>query len=605
MNRRNIRRIVLLDPPFFRFLNEDQRSVPLGLAYLAAALRAKGFQDVVIYNADFNPHQRLGVCNRGYYDEMNRFEEYLAAVTNDAHPIYREVVSTIADCKPDLVGISSRTAKFFITRTIIRLLKETLGDDVPIVVGGPHATANPEHVLIRTQADYVVRGEGEHSMVELAMLLDGGGGRAGNILRKDIAGLSYRQDGHEGQVIHNPARPLIQDLDTIPFPDRSRILHSHMMPPNDFGNIFSSRGCPFACAFCDARTTWSRQVRRHSPGYIADEILDIRQKYGTSFFSFQDDCFVTRPEHTIALCEAMQERGLAGLPKTEFRWWCEIHPNMVSEGLIGKMKAANCVAVAIGAESGSQRTLDAINKSSSQETIRRAARIIRDAGLSLSVFFMIGFPWETESDIQETLSFMEEIEPDNPTVSVLTPLPGTEIARYCRERNLIQYDEDYLTLFHQRSSHFYSDRIPDERSQSIIRDAMLRCENLARRKRREKISRFVRDYAAPDVLEREGIRLEVLDADGQALPNDWTPAGEAVPPRIGVILDQSYTSEKVIVRLTGRNNGQTMLSDASCDRLGKMILKEFPQYAAVEVHRGAADDGVKPRTVLYERARLS
>lgn len=566
-------RILLLDPPFFRFLSEDQRSVPLGPAYLAGALRAAGFEDVVLYNADFDPRRKQSVCNRGYFEEMSRFDAYLKAVTDERHPLYREVVDTVAAARPDFVGITLRTAKFFIAKTLIRLLKDALGD-VPIVVGGPHATANPDHVLERTQADAVVRGEGEETIVELVRALSAGRTPAG------IAGVSWRR-GHS--IVHEPGRPFVPELDRLALPARDRILHAETLSPDDFGNILSSRGCPFACAFCDSRTTWTRRVRRHSPARVADEIEAIRAAHGTTFFSFQDDCLSTSHSRIGALCDEFERRGLAALPRAEFRWWCEIHPTVVTAEVVARMKAAGCVAMAIGAESGSQRTLDAIDKSSSPDVVRRAARLIREAGLSLSVFFMIGFPWETEADIEETLTFMEELAPDNPTVSVLTPLPGTPIYRYCEQHGLIDHQKvlasDFLTLFHQRSEHFFSETIDDERSRAIIHDALTRRERLAGARRQAHLARVFAERVTP-ALDRAGLRLRLAtDAD----EDGWDQLEDAVP----VSVDQVYQEERIDVRVHDRAAAAGLTADAVA-RLGAALLRAFPQYATVVV--AAADD---------------
>lgn len=593
-----IKKILLLDPPFFRFLHEAQKGVPLGIAYLAGALRKHGFRDVVVYNADLDPYQKLGVCNRGYYDEMSHFDAYLKDVMNDRHPIYQEVIATIIDHKPDFIGISVRTAKFFITKTLIRLIREALGP-VPIAVGGPHASANPDHVLLRSDADFVVRGEGEETIVELVQALNQVGPSwrsqvAAGTVRVDrqlplihekikgttflakVNGLTYRE---RGQIIHNEDRPFVENLDDIPPPEKDLILHSHIMTPNDFSVFFSSRGCPYACTFCDSRTTWSRRVRQHSPERIVDEMIAVKEKYGSAFFAFYDDIFVLDPKHTLAFCEELRRRGLADLPKTEFRWWCEVHPQCVSEKVIEEMKAANCVAVAIGGESGNQRTLTQIQKASSENHIREAARVIRQAGLSLSIFFMIGFPWETEEDIRETLAFMEELEPDNPTVSVLTPLPGTAIYDYCRQRNLIQYDDDFLTLFHQRSSHFHSEVLNDDQSRLLIEESMRRCADLAGRKRRERIQRFVRERVIPELQEHDGLGVDVSEQDNHEL-TAWSINGASA--RVHMAVDQNYTDEKIFVNVGG-GHGSSRLSQSLIEKVGTMLLQEFPQYREVEI----------------------
>lgn len=557
-------RILLLDPPFFRFLQEDQRGVPLGLAYLAGALRAQGYRDLVIYNADFDPDKGQGVCNRGYFDEMNRFDDYLAAVTCDDHPIYQDVLRTVTEFAPDIITISLRTAKFFITRTLIRLLRKRFGG-LPIIVGGPHATANPEHVLERTEADTIVRGEGEATLVELLQRMEDGGDLS------TVAGISFR-DGE--RIQHTADRAFIEDLDSLPFPARDLILNHQRMGPDDFSNLFSSRGCPFACAYCDSRRTWSRKVRRHSPKYIVAEIWDIKRRFGSTFFPFQDDCFVTSKEHLYELCEEMHRSGLAQLPLSEFRWWCEIHPTLISDEVVATMKKANCVAIAMGAESGSQRTLDAINKTVSPDTVIKAARIIREAGLSLSTFFMIGFPWETEEDIEATLRYMEEVAPDKPVVSILTPLPGTPIYDYCVEHDLVDFDEDYLTLFHQRSSHFYSEHIDDERSREIIFNALERCERIAEKTRSEKIA----IYLGSEVLPQLPLSSEVLP---KLVDHPYDREEKPSTLKVG----HSYTDEKAVLTFSGETE-PALLEPSLLKQIATLFLKGFPQYVSIEFLNG-------------------
>ena len=525
------------------------------------------------------------------------------------------MLSTILDYKPDFIGFSVRTAKFFVTKTLIRLIRETLGP-VPIAVGGPHASANPDHVLLRSDADFVVRGEGELTIVELIQTLNQlGSGWRKHMGRQDVSksriiplvqekiqgsgpfskvkGLGYRENGH---IIHNEDRPFVDNLDDIPPPEKDLILHSHMMTPNDFSVFFSSRGCPYACTFCDSRTTWSRRVRQHSPKRIVDEIVAVKEKYGSAFFAFYDDIFVLDPKHTLAFCDELQRRGLADLPKTEFRWWCEVHPQCVTEKVIWAMKDANCVAVAIGGESGNQRTLTQIQKSSSEEHIRNAAQLIRQAGLSLSIFFMIGFPWETEDDIRETLDFMEELEPDNPTVSVLTPLPGTSIYEYCKEKNLINYDDDFLTLFHQRSSHFHSEVLNEEQSKVLIEEAMRRCSDLAGRKRRERIQRFVRERIIPELHEQDGLGVEVYEDQAKDLIA-WSLNGASA--RVHMAVDQSYTDEKILVDIGGgdRHPG---LAKPLIQKVGKMLLEEFPQYREVEVRERVGTENFVHSVLSWE-----
>mgnify|MGYP001619048145 CR=1 FL=1 len=274
-----IKKILLIDPPFFRFFNESQSGAPLGLCYLASNLIRAGFKDVFIYNADFDHLKRLKECNKYFFEEVDSFDSYKKRIRNLCDPIYKEVLSNIAEYKPDIIGISIKTAKFFISKTIIELIKQDYPDTI-IVAGGPHPTVMPEHVLKNTKADFLLRGEGENIFTEFVKRVNDGGNLS------NLQGLSYRKDGN---TLHNPLPDFIADLDSIAFPDKDVILHRDSMVNDDFGNIFSSRGCPFSCSFCDSRSIWSQKVRRRTPQNIVDEIIFLKEKYGTSFFSFSDD----------------------------------------------------------------------------------------------------------------------------------------------------------------------------------------------------------------------------------------------------------------------------------------------------------------------------
>jgi radical SAM superfamily enzyme YgiQ (UPF0313 family) len=574
----SIKKVLLVDPPFFRFMGERQSSTPLGLAYLAGALKQAGF-DVTIYNADFEHREQVPEANKAFSSEVSGFDAYRRGVTDANHPLYSEVVDQIAEQAPDLIGITVKTGKFFVSKTLIGLIKDRL-PDVPIVVGGNHVTADAEHTLRRTRADFAVHGEGERTLVALAQGLS-----AGDAALYELAGLSFRRGG---ELVHNAPAEQVMDLDEIPFPDRDCILHSDSMTPNDFGNLFASRGCPFACTFCDSRTTWTRRVRRRSAANVVDEMVQIKAKYGTTFFSFSDDCFVTKLDETYELCDEIDRRGLSALGKKEFRFWCEIHPNLITEPLVRRLKKSGCVAIAIGAESGSQRTLDHINKASSTDVIRNAARAIKACDVDLTTFFMIGFPWENEADIGATVDFMAELNPDSGNLSILTPLPGTPVYDYCAERGLVKYDEDFLNCFHQRSSLFVSDAITADRSREIITGAFQRVDQLIEGNRRAKIQRTLERVIAADSASRFGLKLAMaggLTADAGAA--DGPADGPAEGADVTLSCDQDYASATIDVSLVVRE-GTAPEPDLAALRayLSAALLNELPQYAQVQFAAG-------------------
>ncbi|MCX7970263.1 MAG: B12-binding domain-containing radical SAM protein [Negativicutes bacterium] len=537
----NKQRIMLIDPPLFRFLQENQPAPPLGLCYIAGYLRQQGYDDVVIYNADYDPGQRLSECNRAFSREVEKFQHYRQAVTDDQHPLYKEIIDTVAGYRPDVIGLSSKTAKFYVLKKIAAQIKRHF-PEVTVVAGGPHASSCPIEMLDSTAVDAVVIGEGEITFHELITALANGRdlGR--------VAGIGYRR---AGRAVINQPRPLLENLDLLPFPAKDLVMHYQTVPADNMGGIFSSRGCPFACSFCDARSVWTRRVRRRSPANIVAEIIQIREKYGTSFFTFSDDCFVTDQAHLSAFCRELQASGLPGLPRRQFRWWCEIHPRLVSQPVVEAIAAAGCVAVAIGVESASEKTMQLINKKSSRQLVKTAARIIKQAGLNLVVFCMIGFPWETREDIMETVEFMEELGPDSGNLSILTPLPNTEIYNYCQERGLINYDADYLNCFHQREAGFFSDLISYEESRAVIREAFARVDNIIEKTRADKIADwFNRRFG-----------------EGTAASNY---AGQRRP----LLVSQSYADQTIEV--AAADDHQWLTGDGP--GLARQLFDHFPQY---------------------------
>lgn len=547
------RKILLIDPPFFRFMDENQPNPPLGLAYLTSYCMERGFSNVVIYNADFNPFEDLGECNRAYAEETNIFDTYKKRVKDLKHPLYKEVLKTIDEQAPDVIGFSLTTAKFFICKNLIKMTKEK-NEHIPIIVGGPHATAKPEEVLGRTKADFVVRGEGEVTFYELLKSIF-----SEDKNYKEIDGISFKKDG---EIIHNRPREYIKDLDTIPFPCKDAMLFSEYVDKDNMGGLFSSRGCPFNCAFCDARTTWSRRVRRHSPQNIVEEIIFTKRKYGTTFFSFSDDCFITNKHHTLKLCDLLIQSGLAKLPKKDFRWWCEIHPRFITHDVVSKMKEAGCVAVAMGVEAGSQKTLDKIHKSTTKDMIRNAAKIIKNNGVELVVFCIIGFPWETTDDIEATMEFMRELKPDSGNLSILTPLPSTEIYDYCLEKGLIDFDADYLNCFHQRSSHFYSELIDDEESRTIVKNSFSRIDGYVNENRRTKIVNYLKQIVIPLVFKGESsLNYKKLIYN----------------------VDQDYSKKKIDIIINSNINEKLL------NEICMTVLERYPQYLVIWVKSREGD----------------
>ncbi len=399
---------LLINPPWFILEEAElgQNATPSGLCYLAAALEKNDFE-VKVLNAERTD-------KNFYYDwtrEIDAFESFRAREIKE-HPVWQKVIDRVKSFAPDLVGISIRTPALESARNLCALIKD-LDSEIGIVVGGPHPTVMAGDMLAAGNVDYVVRGEGEETLVDLVKCLS----RSGDLA--DIKGLSYQ---HEGKIVHNPERPM-SDLAVITPPAKHLMLDLEAHDQDDFNPIMTSRGCPYSCIFCGSANVWGRNVRYRKPVDIVQEIIDLHAQFDTRFFSFDDDTFTLNEKHVREICDLIIAHKLTEIPG--FRWTCNTRPERLNLDLLVLMRKAGCAAVAIGIESGNDGVLKKIKKNYTSADVRKAAKIIKKAGMVLAGQFIIGFPFETEEEMWDTVRLAEEIEAESVKVSVATPLPNT------------------------------------------------------------------------------------------------------------------------------------------------------------------------------------
>jgi radical SAM superfamily enzyme YgiQ (UPF0313 family) len=311
----------------------------------------------------------------------------------------------------DLVGISALTPNARRARELGQIARKEIGRFV--VMGGPHPTTNPEFFLNSGAADICVQGEGDLTLPEiLTHYLD-------RTKWKDIQGITYLEDGQQTQTIR---RPLIRKIDELPFP----AYHLYDIPKymrlmvNPGVTMITSRGCPYACTFCDAEMT-PRQYRSMSPGRVVDLIEHLLKTYNPPQFMFFDDLFTIQRKRVIAICQEIVSRGLF------FEWACESRLDTMDFEMLRWMKKAGCVKIYYGLESGSPDVLVSVKKGLTIEKIMSAAKLNRDVGMSFKYFLIYGFPQETKKDHELTEMIVRETRPDQVHVSLLQPIPGTEI----------------------------------------------------------------------------------------------------------------------------------------------------------------------------------
>ncbi len=312
---------------------------------------------------------------------------------------------------PMLAGVTSMTTGVGLAAGVCALLKSA---GVKTVVGGAHATALPEETLADTQADFVIAGEGEGPLLELARALVSGSPWAG------IKGLAYIRNG---KAVVNE-RPELVDVDLLPVPDRGllrlELYKGHTTPGVPAGGalMFTSRGCPFDCGFCASRTISRGRVRLRSMAKVIEEVEHLAG-LGFRHITIDDDTFTLDKARALAFCAYMAAR------KERLTWNCDSRVDAMDRELMAAMKDAGCVKIAFGVESGSQRVLDFIGKKITVEQARECFRLAHEAGITSQAFFMVGHPEETAEDIAATERLIRELRPELLFLSVAAPLPGT------------------------------------------------------------------------------------------------------------------------------------------------------------------------------------
>jgi anaerobic magnesium-protoporphyrin IX monomethyl ester cyclase len=440
-------KILLINPPWARMLGGSLEAAPLGLCYVAAVIEEQGY-DVSIYNADY----KRGLQLTSTVDMTGMYKEYLRVLKDINHPLWREIGAVISKQSPDLVGISVMTAKYGSALNVSKIVKN-YNPIIPVVWGGIHPTILPDETIKNKDVDIIVRGEGEYSFLELIKNLENLNG---------VLGISYKKNG---KVIHNKNRPPIENLDELPFPARHLILEKENYHPETFGNVFSTRGCPYNCIFCASHNIWTKKVRYRSPENIVDEIKEIKKEFKTNQFRFEDDCFTLKKKFVDGVCDLLIKE------KLHIKWTTETRANLVTDELIKKMKYAGCEDITIGVESGDEETLKKMKKGITLKEIRNANKIIKENKMKFSAFFMIGFPWETKKEINKTISLMKELDPRMAVLSVATPYPGSELYEICKLEGLLSKDIDWSTFFHQSPDMYLTKNLTKEETSKLIAEA--------------------------------------------------------------------------------------------------------------------------------------
>ncbi|MBI2568426.1 MAG: radical SAM protein [Candidatus Schekmanbacteria bacterium] len=370
------------------FLDEDAAEQqimrpfpPLGLLYVAAYLAAKGVS-AGIYDSTFG--SRTG------------FLRYLE------------------DARPPVVGLY---ANMLTRANVLAMARAAKERGAVVVLGGPEPVNYPEEYLARS-VDAIVAGEGEETMLELTRHLLGGGGHQ----REDVAGLLFLDDA--GAVHRTPARTLLRELDEIPFPARSKIDIAAYLQAwrarHGFAalSLITARGCPYTCRWC-SHAVFGHTHRRRSPANVADELDQLCLAYRPERIWYADDVFT--------MSHAWLRRYALELDKRRLRVPFETitREDRLDEDIVALLARMGCAKLWIGAESGSQRILDAMDRRTNAARLREMMALLRARGIETGTFIMLGYEGERPEDIAATAEHLRRSAPDSVLVTLAYPIKGT------------------------------------------------------------------------------------------------------------------------------------------------------------------------------------
>lgn len=291
--------------------------------------------------------------------------------------------------------------------------------DKKVILGGPSTPSIGERYAKSCNADAVIVGEGEYTLLELLQSDD----------LSNVKGIFIKEKN--GNIKFTGERKLIMNLDELPFPALDKVpldkYNVSIKQAKPICNIITSRGCPNSCTYCFHTKAW----RQRSAKNVVDEI-EWQVKLGIKEIAINDDNFTLNEKRAEEICDMIIERGI----KVKLQCMNGIRADRVSRELLVKMKKAGFWLVAVAPESGSQKTLELVKKKMSLETVKQVVGWCKEIGISTYSFFMIGFPWETREDIMKTINYAKDLDTDFTQFTRVSPIEGTELYEQMKEKNI-------------------------------------------------------------------------------------------------------------------------------------------------------------------------
>lgn len=445
-------KLVLIRPPVVHLKADMYGSIPgipAGMAYLAGSVRESGHQVAIV--------DAYGSAPRRFYDFRDRYRA--RGLTPE------ETAAMVRDLEPGAVGISVHCATEHAMSCHIAREVKSLLPDVPVIVGGYHATFLPE-AFIEAGADLVVMGEGERRLPLLLNALESGEPVEGMEGIASSSGVSPRTSRY---TVDLDAQPFAA-VDLLPLENYWELGYSHGPFRGKYMNILTSRGCPYDCAFCQAPAMSGGRWLRKSASRVLEEFRFHMDEYGVKDFHIQDENFAIDRGRVEEICRTLidEDWGIT------FCFPSGLKMETLDEELLDLMIQAGCRYFSLSPETGSVRVLELMNKTASLEKVPRLIRKAASMGTRTCTFFVAGYPGETDDDRRQTRAYIRRLARegvDEVVMPILTPFPATAAMDEESLQGFSEYDElcfspvwrkDYRMLDRFRAGvylHFYATRL--------------------------------------------------------------------------------------------------------------------------------------------------
>lgn len=394
-------RVLLVDPHFIEERNEYLEMVSgvlpsLGILSIAAVLRKE--HEVSVLDCQFHN--------------------------------FKSASKTIQQYQADIVAIQATTPWI---GPALRLASIAKTSGATVVLGGWHPAVEPMQSLSTGDVDAVILGEGEYTLLEVCTTLGSGKPLA------RVKGIAFLK---EQELFHTEQRPAIADLNRLPMCAWDLVDVEQYFSPSISRKrresivLVASRGCPWRCSFC-SQTMFGHSFRSRDSRLVVEEMRLLYEQYGKRDFTFYDDVFTYPRSRIEQFCRHLITEGM------DISWCCETRADLLDRQLLRFMKKAGCYGIGFGVESGNDSVRERVNKQLRADTITRAAHLIREEGMRSKAYFMIGFPDETPSQVQDTIRLATTLPVDFQIIDFFYPLPGTDIYEEALRKGCLLGNESF------------------------------------------------------------------------------------------------------------------------------------------------------------------